>query len=235
MIQPSRATTRLTIPFLVALGSLSCSGSSPPGPALSGVGPAGTAEAPRTAAVNFADLAKAVRPMRPGGDDQRHEFPAPLPIPRARCPARHRALPEGARRGRPAQGLPAPLDSFGGVFGDYSTADTHGAVGPNHLVTAVNRAIVVQDRSGLRLYPSVPLDSFWNPILGPDRHDAFDPRVLRDHFKHRWIIVAAYRRRQPDTSAVFIAASDGPTRGRVEDVRGAVGKGGLARLPQRWA
>lgn len=79
---------------------------------------------------------------------------------------------------------PTPSASFLGQ-GETSSIppDTHGAVGPNHVVTAVNGAVRIQDRSG-NIIRSATLEAF----LGRT-DDLFDPKVYYDHFANRFFMV----------------------------------------------
>ncbi|MBI3406409.1 MAG: hypothetical protein HY046_13225 [Acidobacteria bacterium] len=80
--------------------------------------------------------------------------------------------------------------------------DTHGAVGPNHLVVALNSDIKIQDRLGNQL-SSVTIDTFWTPA---GANGTFDPRVLYDPFADRWIMTATSDARLA-TSSVLIGTS----------------------------
>jgi len=85
---------------------------------------------------------------------------------------------------------PAPASSFQGI-GDNNTTippDTHGAVGPNHLVVAVNPNVRVQNRTG-GVISTVSLNNFWTSVNGGS--GAFDPKVYYDPFAQRWIMVAS--------------------------------------------
>lgn len=65
--------------------------------------------------------------------------------------------------------------------------DTHGAVGPNHLMTTLNTQVRIQDRSG-NILSTVALDSFWASVNGGS--SAFDPKVLYDPYGNRWMFVS---------------------------------------------
>lgn len=84
---------------------------------------------------------------------------------------------------------PAALASFE-ALGDNGTVippDTDGAVGPHHLIVAVNSQVVIEDRAGTTL-KAVTIAGFWSN-LGVT--DAFDPHVLYDPYGQRWIFSAA--------------------------------------------
>ncbi|HVA39079.1 MAG TPA: Ig domain-containing protein [Candidatus Binataceae bacterium] len=104
------------------------------------------------------------------------------------------------------------LNGFPGL-GDNGTAippDTDGAVGPAHLVVALNSQIEIQTRAGT-LISSVGLLSFWSS-LGVSA--VTDPRVIYDPYGQRWVIVTVA---DPETtaSAVLIGVSynSDPTAG----------------------
>jgi hypothetical protein len=61
-------------------------------------------------------------------------------------------------------------------------------VGPNHVMTALNSQVRIQNRNGTAL-STVSLNSFWAPLGGSP--DAFDPHVIYDPYNNRWIIAAA--------------------------------------------
>jgi len=64
---------------------------------------------------------------------------------------------------RPARTLsPAPAEQLSSLGGrqDATPPDTHGAVGPNHLMTVLNTQILIQDKTGTVLSPAVSMDSF---------------------------------------------------------------------------
>jgi hypothetical protein len=84
---------------------------------------------------------------------------------------------------------PAALASFE-ALGDNGTVippDTDGAVGPHHLMVAVNSQVVIEDRVGATL-KAVAIAGFWSSL---GVADAFDPHVLYDPYGQRWIFSAA--------------------------------------------
>lgn len=99
---------------------------------------------------------------------------------------------------------PAASPSFQGLpeSGSHIPPDTMGAVGPNHVMTALNDRIRFQTRSGITI-STVTLDAFWASLGSPD---AFDPRLVYDRIGGRWIFTATANLRQA-TSAVLIGAS----------------------------
>jgi len=83
-----------------------------------------------------------------------------------------------------------PTDSFVGL-GDDNTVippDTHGAVGPNHIVTMLNTQVRISDRTGTNIYSTVSLSNFWGSVGG--LNFVFDPRIVYDPYNQRWIAAA---------------------------------------------
>jgi len=89
---------------------------------------------------------------------------------------------------------PAPATSFAGLYDPIASGwgsippDTHGAVGPNHVMTTLNTQVGIMDRSGNLVAGSpVTLNSFWSAVGGGS--GAFDPKLLYDPYGGRWIFV----------------------------------------------
>lgn len=106
---------------------------------------------------------------------------------------------------------PAPSASFFATDddGQVTVPDTSGAVGPNHLLVALNSQVQVQARDGAVLV-SVTLDSFFSSL---DRNIfCYDPRCLYDPFAGRWIISAAANPGMDNAGIVVaVSATDDPT------------------------
>jgi hypothetical protein len=166
--------------LLVLLGAVPARGQEPV---------AGTPGVPeRSAVVEMRALSEAApdRPQRPA--------PRPLPRPASlagplartlRAPATSAAAPAG------------PLGPSPGITEDFLALpdnntvippDTNGAVGPSHLVVALNSQVRVQNRDGSLAIADRSLDGFWssvNPGGG-----AFDPKSLYDPYANRFIMAA---------------------------------------------
>ncbi len=82
--------------------------------------------------------------------------------------------------------------------------DTDGSVGPNHIVTALNTQVRIQNKSGTVL-STVSLQGFWSPVLGA--RSAFDPRCQYDPYYNRWIMTAAATDSNNQNSAILVAVS----------------------------
>src|SRR2546423_8540783 len=131
-------------------------------------------------------------------------------MPGPREPADGVSTSRDSRAAAPAEAGPAPLSpapasSFLALPDNNTTVppDTHGAVGPNHLMTVLNTQIRIQDRTGNILSTTVSMDSFWASLGNPS---AFDPRILYDPYGGRWIFVAAANGNSAN-SAVLIGVS----------------------------
>ncbi len=187
---------------------------------------AGQAVAGRNAAgqsravVNFSDLARqqALLPRREPAElneTPEGERPAPFPVPpevAAAIAAKAKPAPRPATQAPAAQALsPTPTASFAGLGGANVDGivrippDTDGAVGPNHLVVALNNSVLVQTRTGTTAKAAVGLSAFWSVSPGSSTH-AFDPHVLYDVYLDRWIMVSAAAP-QSTNSMMLIAMS----------------------------
>jgi hypothetical protein len=107
---------------------------------------------------------------------------------------------------------PVLRDQFPALL-DNQTAippDTHGAVGPEHLMVTLNTEVAVQTRQG-NLLSKISLSRFW---AGLNHEHVVDPKVLYDHLARRWFVTTVA---DPHTtnSAVLIAVSqtEDPTGG----------------------
>lgn len=112
------------------------------------------------------------------------------------------ASPEAAP---PPPGLSPPVATgFQGLNDDNTVIppDTHGAVGPNHVMTTLNSQVRVQDRSG-NILSTISLNGFWRAVGNPD---AFDPKCLYDPYAQRWMFTACGDARS-DKSSLLMAVS----------------------------
>jgi Putative Ig domain len=105
-----------------------------------------------------------------------------------------------------------PVTSFAAVAdnGTVIPPDAEGAVGPHHLMEALNSQVVVQDRSGNTL-SAITNSTFWSS-LGVT--ESFDAHVLYDPYAQRWIFSSAAGEESSD-SAILIGVSQtsDPTAG----------------------
>src|SRR5258708_7031184 len=128
----------------------------------------------RKATVNFTDLARqeARAPLAPRTPKVIH---SPMPGPREPAdgvsPSRDSRAAAQAEAG-PAPLSPAPASSFLALADDTTAIppDTHGAVGPNHLMTVLNTQVRIQTRTGTVL-STVSLDFFCASVCNPSAFD----------------------------------------------------------------
>jgi outer membrane protein assembly factor BamB len=162
------------------------------------------------------------------------EEPQPLPVmplPSWVRPLGH-AIPGALFAVEPPSTLSPPLLNLGfQALPDNNSAippDTHGAVGPSHVMTALNTQVRVQNRSGGSLLtkplnaPGItPGSGFWYPVnklpdSTPEDKNAFDPRVIYDPLPSGGrFVTAACDDAGMNSSALMIAASQtgDPTAG----------------------
>lgn len=167
------------------------------------------------ATVNFSELAaqEARRPVHPRPRRAIRDIPdvppQPVPLSAIRPPGPAPLLGRQATPSAPQPLVvsPSPTANFQGMS-DNGTAippDTDGAVGPNHLVVALNEGVLIQDRSGSNI-SRVSLESFWRAT------EVFDPKVLYDPYGNRFLMSAACCSNST-SSVVYLAvsASSDPT------------------------
>ena len=103
---------------------------------------------------------------------------------------------------------PTPQSLFPGL-GDNNTSippDLGGAVGRNHVMTALNTQVAFQDKSGAFLTVPISLNAFWGTT------GTFDPKVLYDPYNDRWIITAcANAYSSNSTLLIAVSQTDDPT------------------------
>src|SRR5438093_6933903 len=147
--------------------------------------------------VNFADLARR-QAEQPDTNRVARSIHAPLPKSRPwtntlSAPIRKAGPQPSGPAGpapQPAASGSAPPElgsSFPAIIDDqrFIPPDTMGAVGPAHVMTTLNSEVAVQTRQG-EVLSKVKLEDFWK-ILG--HAEAFDPKLLYDHFHQRWLFV----------------------------------------------
>ena len=136
---------------------------------------------------------------------------APLPMPENRVLPPGFSVPESVKQqaqsrtdeaapvGPLAKSSPAPtplppsppanpsflalLDNLNLAGGPIIPPDTEGAVGPRHIMTALNSEIRFQRRDGSEIF-TIPTANFW---LGFNLGEVFDPHVLYDYDQQRWM------------------------------------------------
>jgi PKD repeat protein len=88
----------------------------------------------------------------------------------------------------PKDPSPLPDANFLGLddSGNSIPPDVNGAAGPNHLMVTLNTQTRIMDKEG-NVLSTVSTGSFWFPLVGSG--DTFDPKVMYDPYKERWIMV----------------------------------------------
>jgi hypothetical protein len=153
----------------------------------------GTAGTASCSSVTLGSLAVLTQPKSSATQAQGRAIPF-RPIPSRQLPAgivpapQDKPLaPQPSTSVSPKVASPSPTSSFVALPDDGTTIppDTDGAVGPNHLMVALNDGILIQSRSGATVKAKVTLDSFWGTT------GVCDPHVQYEPFNSRWIFVAA--------------------------------------------
>jgi uncharacterized repeat protein (TIGR01451 family) len=169
-------------------------------------GRAGTADA--RAVVDFSRLARQAA-AAPAPAREPFYVPPPLPTPEpgaaepsaGRVPgAPFRPAPPPA----PPPASPAVSAGFSGLDDNLTSIppDTHGSVGPNHLLVTLNSQVRVQNKSGGAL-STVTLAAFW---AATGAVTPFDPKSYYDAVGGRFIFTAVAERTSA-SSAILIGVS----------------------------
>lgn len=112
------------------------------------------------------------------------------------------ASPEGSPSVVSAGSPPLPVASFAAGIEGQGPPDTMGAVGPQHVMTVLNTGIRVQNRSG-GVLAAIDTETFWSTSgIG-----LYDPRVVYDHFRSRWLVVEAYQDGPRNVAGFAVAVS----------------------------
>lgn len=106
-----------------------------------------------------------------------------------------------------AAGQETNINNTGNVF---VPADSHGAVGADHVMNAINASIEVYNKDGSG-GGSTSLQNFFSPLTPVNA--TFDPKIIYDQFAQRWLVVTLERTdtSQGDpsnTSRVLLAVSE---------------------------
>jgi len=82
--------------------------------------------------------------------------------------------------------------------------DTHGAAGPNHVASILNRGYAVWDKLGNLVQGPMSLQQFWQSLgTGPGQPAdfVFDPKILYDQHSGRWMVTTDSN---PDTTDSYV-------------------------------
>lgn len=146
-------------------------------------------------------LAPAKERPRPGA---LLRLPAPLPeATRSLAPQRSAVSPD----------TPRTLSGFNGLDDDLTSTppDSHGAVGPRHVMTALNSEVLIQDRQG-RALSRVIIEDFWRPT--GTITSAFDPRVFYDRARDRWVFCTLAEPQSTNSLLLMGVSQTGDPTGR---------------------
>ncbi len=86
------------------------------------------------------------------------------------------------------------------------------AVGPDHVMLAVNTDLAVYNKNGTLRFRWPNMTTLFRPVL-PSNAGLFDPRVAYDHYARRWIVVISARRDTPAGSWLMVGVSQGADPG----------------------
>lgn len=109
------------------------------------------------------------------------------------------------------QSLP-PVNSFAAVAdnGTVIPPDAEGAIGPHHLMEALNSQVVIQDRSG-NVLSAITNWTFWSS-LGVT--ESFEAHVLYDPYAQRWIFSSAAGEKSSNGAVLIgVSQTSDPTAG----------------------
>jgi hypothetical protein len=110
----------------------------------------------------------------------------------------------------PGAAAPALTRSFEGIGQTaWRPPDPTMAVGPNHVLVAVNTDLAGYSKGGTLLFRWANMTTLFGPVL-PSGASLFDPRLAYDHYAQRWIVVVDARRPTPAGSWIMVAVSQGP-------------------------
>jgi hypothetical protein len=103
---------------------------------------------------------------------------------------------------------PTPQVSFQALADDntWFPADTHGAVGPGHVLTMLNTQVRIQTRTGSNIAGPVSLSNWWTTAGATFSKQVFDPKVMYDPYADRWI-ATALTDPQVGTASLLLATS----------------------------
>lgn len=86
--------------------------------------------------------------------------------------------------------------------------DSNIAVGPEHVVLAVNRRWGIYDKgTGTRGFEA-QLEDWWDPVLDDTETFVFDPKALYDHHSNRFVLMAVARDTTEQNGSWVVAVSD---------------------------
>jgi len=103
-------------------------------------------------------------------------------------------------------GINFELQSFSSIpMANSIPPDNHMAVGPNHVLAAVNSRFYIYDRDG-NLLKNIDADAWTSAVL--PNPGAFDPQIIYDHYEGRWFMLWDNQNSGNNTAFFLIAYSD---------------------------
>jgi hypothetical protein len=83
------------------------------------------------------------------------------------------------------------------------------AVGPSHVMAAVNVDLVGYTKSGSQAFRWANFTALFSPVM-QQGVQLFDPKLAYDHYANRWIVCVAGRRATPQGSWILMGVSQTP-------------------------
>jgi len=103
-------------------------------------------------------------------------------------------------------GINFELHSFPSIpMTNAAPPDPHMAVGPNHVITTVNRRFHIYDREG-NLLKNIDAVAWTSAVL--PNPGAFDPQIIYDHYEGRWFMLWDNQNSGTSTAFFLISYSD---------------------------
>jgi hypothetical protein len=173
----------------------------------------------RTALLNVATLSRkeALAPPRIEAEldeseevEPPEEIPQNMPVPAGAPSSTEKRTAQSITTGT---NLSSPAVSASFLASDDNgrfPPDTHGAVGPNHLVVVHNGRVRIQNRAG-NIVSTVSLTGFWSSLTNTPT-DIFDPKILYDPYGNRWMMTSVAERTSAASSVLIgVSQTSDPT------------------------
>jgi hypothetical protein len=115
--------------------------------------------------------------------------------------------PAGLMAAGPAPAAPGMTANFAGIPATgWQPPDNNIAVGPSHVLVAVNTDLAGYSKSGALSFRWPNMTTLFSPVL-PSGAQIFDPQLAYDHYSGRYIVVAAARRASPAGSWLMVGVT----------------------------
>ncbi len=107
----------------------------------------------------------------------------------------------------PSPAAPGLTANFEGIPATgWQPPDNNIAVGPSHVVVAVNTDLAGYSKAGAPQFRWPNMTTLFSPVL-PAGAQIFDPQLAYDHYAGRYIVVAAARRASPAGSWIMMGVT----------------------------